>query len=194
MFDIIDKWNLLKQDIDRYISNPEYNVARFSRRKDNLGYIFNLYKLFFSGPYHSFRVLFYFRCPRTAKLLGRIFKRGYNNTPTINCPEVDGGGIFFTHAWGTVINCRHIGKGCYFMQNTVIGNKQTKDGSYVKPYLESNIFVGANAVIIGDVHIGNNVKIGAGSVVTKSIPDNCVVVGNPARIISKNGIRVNISL
>ena len=79
------------------------------------------------------------------------------------------------------------------MQNTVIGNKY-QNGKYVKPYLESNIFVGANAVIIGDVHIGNNVKIGAGSVVTKSIPDNCVVVGNPAKIIYKDSAKVNISL
>lgn len=79
------------------------------------------------------------------------------------------------------------------MQNTVIGNKY-KNGTYVKPYLESNIFIGANAVIIGDVHIGNNVKIGAGSVVTKSIPDNCVVAGNPAKIIYKDGIKVDILL
>ena len=47
---------------------------------------------------------------------------------------------------------------------------------------------------LGGVHIGNNVKIGAGSVVLKDILDNCTVVGNPARIVRKNGERVNIPL
>lgn len=63
-----------------------------------------------------------------------------------------------------------------------------------RPYLENNVEIGAGAIVIGDVHVGNNVRIGAGSVVTKSILDNCVVVGNPARIIMKDGIRVNIPL
>ena len=40
-------------------------------------------------------------------------------------------------------------------------------------------------VIIGDVNIGNNVIVGAGAVVVKDIPDNCVVVGNPMRILNK---------
>ena len=46
-----------------------------------------------------------------------------------------------------------------------------------------NVSIGANVNIIGNITIGNNVEIGAGSVVVKDIPDNCVVVGNPARII-----------
>ena len=46
----------------------------------------------------------------------------------------------------------------------------------------------------GPIKIGNNVVIGAGSVVTKSVPDNCTVVGNPARIIRRDGIKVNESL
>ena len=45
------------------------------------------------------------------------------------------------------------------------------------------VFVGANATILMNTKIGSDVIIGAGSVVTKDIPDNCIVVGNPARII-----------
>ena len=42
---------------------------------------------------------------------------------------------------------------------------------------------GANVCVVGDIDVGNNVKIGAGAVVTKSVPDNSVVVGVPARVI-----------
>ena len=48
--------------------------------------------------------------------------------------------------------------------------------------------------MFGGITIGDNVIIGAGSVVTKDIPSNCVVVGNPARIIKQDGERVNILL
>lgn len=49
----------------------------------------------------------------------------------------------------------------------------------------NNCWIGANSVILKDVRIGNNVVIGAGSVVVKDIHDNCVAVGNPARVIKK---------
>lgn len=48
----------------------------------------------------------------------------------------------------------------------------------------NNVFIGVDSIICPGVHIGNQVIIGAGSVVTKSIPDDSVVVGNPAKIIS----------
>lgn len=47
----------------------------------------------------------------------------------------------------------------------------------------SNVFVGADSLILPNVSVGSRVIIGAGSVVTKGIPDNCVVAGSPARII-----------
>ena len=47
------------------------------------------------------------------------------------------------------------------------------------------------AIIIGGIVLGNNVVVGAGSVVTKNIPDNCIVVGNPAYIIKRDGIKTN---
>ena len=46
-----------------------------------------------------------------------------------------------------------------------------------------NVSIGANVTIIGDIKIGNNVIIGAGSVVVKDVTDNCIVAGNPARVI-----------
>ena len=57
-----------------------------------------------------------------------------------------------------------------------------------------NVTIMPNSVVTGGITIGNNVTIGAGSVVLKSVPDNCLVVGNPARIIKLNGEKVDIKL
>lgn len=57
----------------------------------------------------------------------------------------------------------------------------TKIGRIV---IGNNVFIGAGSIVLNNVMIGNNVVIGAGSVVTKSVPDNSVCCGNPARVIS----------
>ena len=56
---------------------------------------------------------------------------------------------------------------------------------YGKIEIDDNTFIGANAIILPNIYIGKNCIIGAGSVVTKSIPDNCVAAGVPARIIER---------
>ncbi len=49
----------------------------------------------------------------------------------------------------------------------------------------NNVWIGGNVCVLGGVTIGNNVVIGAGSVVVKDIPDNCIAVGNPCRVIKE---------
>ncbi len=53
--------------------------------------------------------------------------------------------------------------------------------------IESGVWVGVNSIILGGVTIGRNAVIGAGSVVTKSVPENMVFAGNPAKPIKKRG-------
>jgi acetyltransferase-like isoleucine patch superfamily enzyme len=57
-------------------------------------------------------------------------------------------------------------------------------GSAGKVEIGDNVFIGMNAIILKGVKIGNNVVIGAGSVVYKEVPDNSIVAGNPARVIT----------
>lgn len=85
------------------------------------------------------------------------------------------------HPVGVVISPNaQFGKNCMLHQNVTIGEKNGK-----APVLGDNIVVFANAVVIGDIHIGNNAVIGAGSVVLKDVPANEIWAGNPARFIKK---------
>jgi serine acetyltransferase len=78
------------------------------------------------------------------------------------------------------------GKDCTVRNSTTIGNKKLKDGTYSRaPIFGDRVDVGANAIIIGPITIGNDVAVGAGTVVLKNVPDNSVVVGNPGRIIPR---------
>jgi hypothetical protein len=74
------------------------------------------------------------------------------------------GSIILAHDASTIIHC-----GKTRVEKTVIGK---------------NVFLGANAVVLPGIHIGDNSIIGAGAVVTKDVPANSIAVGNPARIVS----------
>ena len=76
--------------------------------------------------------------------------------------------------------------GCYLSiyQNSTLGSKDNGK-VYAAPVIGDHVMIGAGTVILGRVQIGSNVKIGANSVVLTDIPNNCIVAGVPAKIISK---------
>jgi putative colanic acid biosynthesis acetyltransferase WcaB len=95
-----------------------------------------------------------------------------------------GSGLQLFHGQSLVINPGTvIGANCVLRHSTTLGNKIVEDELGGCPVIGNNVDIGAHSCLIGHVSIGDNVIIGAGSVVTKSFPANCVIVGNPARIL-----------
>lgn len=98
-----------------------------------------------------------------------------------------GSGFYIGHFGGIVVNRQSvIGKNCNISHGVTLG--QTNRGRNKGfPILGDNIFIGPGAKILGGVKIGNNVAIGANSVITGDVPDNSVVVGIPGKVISREG-------
>lgn len=101
-----------------------------------------------------------------------------------------GPGFRIDHGQALVVNDNTVfGAGCTVRNSTTIGNKRLKDGSYsASPHFGDRVDIGANAIIIGPISIGDDAAIGAGAVVLKDVPAGHVAVGNPARVIARRSI------
>ena len=98
-----------------------------------------------------------------------------------------GPGFRIDHGQALVVNDGTVfGSDCTVRNSTTIGNRKLKDGTYSRsPRFGDRVDIGANAVIIGPITIGNDVAIGAGAVVLKDVPAQHIAVGNPARILPR---------
>ncbi len=86
------------------------------------------------------------------------------------------------HGVGIVINDRSVlGDDVVLRQNTTIGNKADGGGC---PLIGNRVQIGAGCIVIGDISIGDDSRLGAGSVVTKSVDPGMTMIGNPARPLS----------
>jgi len=101
-----------------------------------------------------------------------------------------GKGLSLYHGQALVVNkSTIIGSNCVLRNSTTIGHKKLADGAFSAcPRIGNNVDIGANVCIIGGITIGDNVIIGAGSVVVKDVPSDCVVVGNPARVVEQKPV------
>ncbi|HKU81147.1 MAG TPA: serine O-acetyltransferase [Candidatus Tumulicola sp.] len=98
-----------------------------------------------------------------------------------------GKGVFIDHGMGVVIGeTAEIGDGCTIYQGVTLGGTSVARGKR-HPTLGRNVTVGVNAAVLGAIAIGDNAKIGGGSVVVKDVPPNATVVGVPARVVAQDG-------
>jgi serine O-acetyltransferase len=98
-----------------------------------------------------------------------------------------GKGVFIDHGTGVVIGeTSEVGDGCTIYQGVTLGGTSLSHGKR-HPTLGRNVTVGVNSAVLGAITLGDNVKVGGGSVVVKDVPANATVVGVPARIVAQDG-------
>ncbi|MBQ3132918.1 MAG: serine O-acetyltransferase [Clostridia bacterium] len=103
-----------------------------------------------------------------------------------------GDGLFIDHGVGVVIGeTTVVGENCTIYQGVTLGGTGKDKGAKRHPTIGDNVMIGAGAKVLGPITIGNNVRIAAGAVVLSDVPDNCTVVGVPARIVRRNGEKIS---
>ena len=102
-----------------------------------------------------------------------------------------GKGLMIDHGMGVVIGeTAEIGDNCTIYQGVTLGGTG-KDVGKRHPTLGNNVMVGAGAKVLGPFKIGDNTKIAANAVVLEEIPEDCTAVGIPAKIVKREGVRVD---
>ena len=105
-----------------------------------------------------------------------------------------GRGVFIDHGMGVVIGeTAEVGDNCVIYQGVTLGGTG-KDRGKRHPTLGNNVMVGAGAKILGPFRVGDNAKIAANAVVLEEIPPDSTAVGVPAKIVRREGQRVEQNL
>jgi serine O-acetyltransferase len=135
----------------------------------------------------AYRNLFYYRIKSFCKALPHLLKFLCRPMSTLFITGgIIGEGLFLQHCFSTIIAAKKIGVNCWINQQVTIGYLNDTDC----PTIGDNVKISAGAKVIGNITIGDNSKVGANAVVVKNVPPNCTVVGVPAYIVRRDGIKV----
>jgi len=141
------------------------------------------YPGFHARQFHRLaHALYGLRVPLAPRLVSHLsrFLTGIEIHPGAKIGE----GLFIDHGMGVVIGeTTEIGDDCSLFQGVTLGGTSTKRTKR-HPTLGKNVVVGAGANLIGAIHVGDNSRIGAGSVVATSVPENATVVGVPGHVVA----------
>lgn len=160
----------VKSDLEVFFLYPSFKAIRAYRRAHKL----YLKKHYFLARWISQRAL---------------HKTGIEIHPGATI----GKGLFIDHGSGVVIGeTTIIGDNCTIYQNVTLGGTG-KDVGKRHPTLGNNVLVGAGARVLGPFTVGDNAKIAANAVVLSEVPPNCTAVGVPARVVKRDGVRVNVA-
>ena len=143
--------------------------------------------------YPSFKVMLHYRIAHRLYQNGHFFlarwisQRAVRKTGIeIHPGAVIGDNFFIDHGNGVIIGeTAVVGNNVTLYQGVTLGGTGKEHGKR-HPTIGDNVMISAGAKIIGSFKIGENSKIGAGSVVIEEVPPNCTVVGVPGRIVRRN--------
>lgn len=147
--------------------------------------------------YPSFQVMRAYRKAHRAYLKGQFFRARWISQRAARKTNIEihpgatiGKGFFIDHGAGVIIGeTSVIGNNVTLYQGVTLGGTGKETGKR-HPTLEDNVMISAGAKILGSITIGENSKVGAGSVVIRDVPPNCTVVGVPGRIVRRNNKRI----
>lgn len=143
--------------------------------------------------YPSFKAILRYRMAHKLYLSGHFFLARWISQRALRKTGIEihpgatiGKGFFIDHGSGVIIGeTAVIGNNVTLYQGVTLGGTGKEKGKR-HPTLEDNVMVSAGAKILGSFTIGENSKIGAGSVVLSPVPPNCTVVGVPGRIVKRD--------
>ncbi len=163
------------------------NICKKDPAVSNVLFVIFMYQGFFAIVNHRIaHFLYTCRLYFLARLISQISR--FVTGIEIHPGAVIGNRLFIDHGMGTVIGeTAIIGNDCTIYHQVTLGGTG-KESIKRHPTLKDNVMVGAGSKVLGNIIIGENVKIGANSVVLKDVPDNVTVVGIPATIVNKNGL------
>lgn len=162
---------IIQADLERWENEIPY---------DRMGLAAFNYAMLIHKP---FRTIFYYRTSYSlvARNISKIFLPPLK---TIEIMGKIGPGLRISHNY-SVIHPESVGECLSVGQGVTIGKGRPDATGREYPILGDHVSIYSNAVVFGGIRIGNNVNIGAGAVVFQDVPDNCTVVGNPARMIQR---------
>jgi serine O-acetyltransferase len=177
-------WSLVREDVANVL---EHDPAAKSRTEVYLCYS-GLHAVWFYRINHALWNRHFFLWARWWSQIAR-----WLTGIEIHPGALIGRRLFIDHGLGVVIGeTSVIGDDVTLYQGVTLGGTG-KDRGKRHPTLLDSVVVGGGAKILGNITIGNNCRIGAGSVVLRDVPDNSTVVGVPGHIIFREGKRVVIT-
>lgn len=147
--------------------------------------------------YPSFRVMLSYRRAHKHYLKGHYFRARWISQRAVRHTGIEihpgaviGKGLFIDHGSGVIIGeTTVIGDNCTLYQGVTLGGTGKEHGKR-HPTLGNNVMISAGAKVLGSFTIGDNSKVGAGSVVLDEVPPNSTVVGVPGRVVKRDHVRL----
>lgn len=147
--------------------------------------------------YPSFWAIYRYRKAHKLYKKGHFFRARYISQRTARKTGIEihpgatiGKGFFIDHGHGVVIGeTTIIGDNVTLYQGVTLGGTGKEKGKR-HPTIGDNVMISAGAKILGSFSIGDNSKVGAGSVVLDEVPPNCTVVGVPGRVVKQDNVRI----
>ena len=172
----------IRADLYRYSGKTDgRSLRRYRRRSAGFRFTYYMRRCAYARERTLLKyTLFPFYKWRKDRAGGRLGAEIYDLTPI-------GKGLHIAHSGCIIIHSGAVlGENVSISQGVTIG-QTLKNGEVLVPVIGDNVYIAPGAKVIGGIHVGNNVAIGANAVVNKDVPDNAVVAGVPARVLHMGG-------